>query len=48
MALSSGASLQFVILLALPLVALQAAGLRASYAARRESTDVAASTAASS
>ena len=46
MALSSGASLQFVILLALPLVALQAAGLRASYAARRVSADVAAPTAA--
>jgi MFS family permease len=44
--LACGASLQFVILLALPLVALQAAGLRASYAARREATGVAAPTAA--
>jgi hypothetical protein len=41
-ALAWGASLQLVILLALPLVALQAAGLRASYAARREATAVAA------
>jgi hypothetical protein len=45
-ALAWGASLQFVVLLALPLVALQAAGLRASYAARREATGVAAPTAA--
>ena len=46
--LACGARLQFVILLALPLVALQAAGLRASYAARREATAVAAPTAAPS
>ena len=47
-ALALGGSLQFVILLALPLVALQAAGLRASYAAPREAAGVAAPTAAGS
>jgi hypothetical protein len=34
--LTLGASLQAVILLAMPLVGLQALGLRASYAAQRE------------
>jgi len=47
-ALAWGASLQLVVLLALPLVALQAAGLRASYAARLEATGVAAPAAAPS
>jgi hypothetical protein len=41
-ALAWGASLQVVVLLALPLVALQAVGLRASYTARREVTSFAA------
>ena len=47
-ALIWSASLQFVILLALPLVALQAVGLRASYATRRAGAAVGAATAAPS
>lgn len=47
-ALAWSASLQLVVVLALPLVALQAAGLRASYAARLAATGVAAPAAAPS